>query len=95
MVSIAKKVLNLPTVYNVQDMFPGSSIASGVMPYRWMQKFFYAFQKIAYKKADIISVISEDMKQMVLDQGVPENKVKVIVEIVATNNGSNKFTLVV
>ena len=79
MVSIAKKVLNLPTVYNVQDMFPGSSIASGVMPYRWMQKFFYAFQKIAYKKADIISVISEDMKQMVLDQGVPENKVKVIV----------------
>lgn len=79
LVSIVKNTLKIPTVFNVQDMFPGSSIASGVMPKKWMQKFFYAFQKIAYRKADIITVISEDMKARVVAQGVSAEKVRVIV----------------
>lgn len=78
-VSIVKNTLKLPTVFNVQDMFPGSSIASGVMRNKLMQRFFYAFQKVAYRKADIISVISEDMKRKVVEQGISESKVKVIV----------------
>ena len=78
-VSFAKKYVGAPTVFNVQDMFPGSSIAAGVMPRKWMQKIFYAIQKIGYKKADMISVISEDMKDRVVAQGVPPEKVHVIV----------------
>lgn len=66
-------------IYNVQDMFPGSSIASGVMPRKWMQKLFYEMQKIAYKKADYITAISEDMKVKLMEQGVSEKKIKVIV----------------
>lgn len=79
LVSFVKNILAIPTVFNVQDMFPGSSIASGVMPNIIMQKVFYALQKIAYKKADVVSVISEDMKLRVIQQGVPEQKIKVIV----------------
>lgn len=78
-VTFAKKYVGAPTVFNVQDMFPGSSIAAGVMPKKWMQKIFYAIQKIGYKKADMISVISEDMKARVIAQGVPSDKVRVIV----------------
>jgi colanic acid biosynthesis glycosyl transferase WcaI len=79
LVSIVKNTLKIPTVFNVQDMFPGSSIAAGVMPRKWMQKFFYRFQRIAYKKADVITVISEDMKARVVAQNVPAEKVRVIV----------------
>jgi Glycosyltransferase len=79
LVTIIKKILNLPTVFNIQDMFPGSSIASGVMPKKWMQKFFYKFQRVAYKRADIITVISEDMKTRMVNQGVPAEKIRVIV----------------
>ena len=78
-VSFVKKYVKVPTVYNVQDMFPGSSIASGVMTQKWMQKIFFAFHKIAYRKADAISVISEDMKEKVMEQGVPADKIHVIV----------------
>lgn len=78
-VCFAKKYVWAPTVFNIQDMFPGSSIAAGVMPRKWMQKIFYAVQKIGYKKADMISVISEDMKARVVAQGVPSEKVHVIV----------------
>lgn len=79
LVTIVKKTLHLPTVFNVQDMFPGSSIASGVMPHKWMQTFFYHFQRIAYRQADVISVISEDMRMRVMEQGVPKDKISVIV----------------
>ena len=68
-----------PVVYNSQDMFPGSAIANGSMPRKWMQKIFYALQKKAYGKADVITAISEDMKAKLLEQGVPENKIRVIV----------------
>lgn len=66
-------------IYNVQDMFPGSSIASGVMSQKWMQIIFYKLQKIAYKKADYITAISEDMKTKLVEQGVSKNKIIVIV----------------
>lgn len=66
-------------IYNVQDMFPGSSIASGVMRQKWMQFIFYRLQKIAYRKADVITAISKDMKDKLIEQGVPNDKIKVIV----------------
>ena len=74
-----KYVKQQKIVYGIQDMFPGSTIAAGKMPNKLMQKFFYATQKIAYNKSDIITVISEDMKSKVIEQGVPKSKVKVIV----------------
>lgn len=66
-------------IYNVQDMFPGSSIASGVMPQKWMQKVFFALQKSAYKKSDMIVAISDDMKDKLIAQGVSKNKIEIIV----------------
>lgn len=68
-----------PIIYSIQDMFPGSSIHSGVMKRKWMQSIFFGLQKIAYNIADIITVISEDMKQKVIEQGVPEEKIVTIV----------------
>ena len=70
---------NKRILYNVQDMFPGSSIASGVMTQKWMQDFFYSLQKIAYKKSDVIIAISDDMKDKLIEQGVPAEKIEVIV----------------
>ena len=60
-------------------MFPGSSIASGVMPQKWMQIVFSSLQKIAYRKSDIIVAISDDMKDKLIEQGVPNEKIEVIV----------------
>lgn len=78
-VTFVKKYVGTTTVFNIQDMFPGSSIASGIMPRKWMQSIFYRLQKIGYKSADVITVISEDMKARVIQQGVSADKVRVIV----------------
>lgn len=68
-----------PIIFNSQDMFPGSAIANGSMPQKWMQKIFYAMQRYAYKRVDMITAISEDMKVKLMEQGVPEEKIRVIV----------------
>ena len=66
-------------VMNIQDMFPGSTIASGKMPRKWMQNIFYSMQKFAYKIPDVIVGISEDMRVKIIEQGVPIEKTEVIV----------------
>lgn len=66
-------------VYNVQDMVPGSSIASGVLSNRILQKIFFSLQKYAYKYSDVIVAISDDMKLKLIEQGVSPNKIRVIV----------------
>lgn len=68
-----------PIVFNSQDMFPGSAIANGSMPWKWMQMIFYTMQRFAYKQASVITAISEDMKVKLMEQGVPEEKIRVIV----------------
>lgn len=76
---LTKRCSKRRVILNIQDMFPGASIASGIMPNKLMQRTFYLLQKIAYKNADIIVAISEDMKTRLLEEGVNENKIRVIV----------------
>lgn len=68
-----------PVIFNNQDMFPGSAIANGSMPKKWMQRIFYAMQRFAYKKVTMFTAISEDMKVKLIEQGVPAEKIRVIV----------------
>ena len=70
---------NIQVLYGIQDMFPGSTIAAGKMPNKVLQKIFYSLQKIAYKQANIITVISDDMKNKLIEQDVSIEKIKVIV----------------
>lgn len=78
MVPLVKKMTHSVVVWNIQDMFPGASIANGVLKNRLLQKFFYKLHKKAYKKADYITVISDDMKLKVMEQGYDENRITVI-----------------
>ena len=64
-----------PILYSIQDMWPGSAVNSGVLNNKLIAKFFYSFQKTAYKMSDVLTVISEDMKMKVMKQGVDESKI--------------------
>lgn len=78
-IKFLRKLTKKPIVYNVQDMFPGSSIASGVLKNHFLQNYFFNKQKKTYDNSDVIVAISNDMKQKLLEQGVNEKKIHVIV----------------
>lgn len=76
---LAKLLLKKSVLYGIQDMFPGSAVNSGVIRNKLIANTFYLLQKIAYKYSDAITVISEDMKTKVIEQGVPKEKIYPIV----------------
>lgn len=78
MVPLVKKKTRSSVVWNIQDMFPGASIANGVLKNKLLQKFFFKLHKRAYRHADYITVISDDMKLKVIEQGYDANRVFII-----------------
>lgn len=76
---IIKLVRRKPVVYNAQDIFPDSLVGTGLTnegSILW--KVGRAVEKITYKYADKIIVISEDFKRNIMAKGVPEEKIEVI-----------------
>lgn len=67
-----------PIVYNIYDVFPGHAYDIGVIKSKLIYNALKYIQMFTYKMSSVIIVLSEDMKDKVIDQGVPPNKIKVI-----------------
>lgn len=75
-----------PTVYNAQDLFPDSLVNNGLTKKgSLIWKIGHIVEKITYKHADKIIVISEDFKQNIMAKGVPEEKIEVVYNWVDQN----------
>ena len=77
--TILKKIKRKPFVYNLQDIFPDSLVTGNITnkgSFVW--KIGSIVEKISYKNADHIIVISESFKQNLLNKGVPEEKITVV-----------------
>lgn len=66
-------------VYNVQDVFPYNAVYSGKLKTNSLAfRLFSSLQKYAYKHSDSIITISEDIKDLLVNEGTEENKIEVI-----------------
>lgn len=75
-----------PTIYNVQDIFPDSLVGTGLTHEgSLIWKIGRMVEKITYRYADKIIVISEDFKKNIIAKGVPEDKIVVIYNWVDQN----------
>lgn len=76
----AKKVLRTPVLYNEQDIFPENARLAGIISSKnTVYRIASLLQKYAYRNADMIVTISEDMKQTICKKyGIPEKRVYVI-----------------
>ena len=54
-----------PLVLNVQDIFPDAAIETGVLQSKSLIKFLKVFEKISYKSADLLTVLSKGMEENV------------------------------
>lgn len=78
LIPAVKRITKTKVLWNIQDMFPGASIANGVLKNKFLQKFFYNLHLKAYSSADYITVISEDMFDKVVEQGFDKERIEVI-----------------
>lgn len=70
--------LKKPIVLNLYDVFPGHAMSIGVIKNKLVYHALRLLQKVLYRKCRYIVAMSEDMKEQLLLEKVPDEKVKVI-----------------
>lgn len=100
---ILKVIYKCKLVYDIQDLWPDSVSATGMVNASPIVKILKWFQRYIYKKANAITVISNGFKEKLIERKVPKEKIHVIpnwsipINIKATNNNlfssinDNKF----
>ena len=76
---LKNRLPGIPVTYNVQDIFPYNAVYSGNISGNGIAfKVLAAIQKYAYKRADHVVTISEDMRDLLIEAGAPAEKVEYI-----------------
>ncbi len=65
-------------IYDVQDMWPDNLRATGMISNHAILKFIGKICQWVYKHVDKITVISPGFKQILIDRGVPAEKIEII-----------------
>jgi len=68
----------IPFVYEIQDMWPETLAATGMMPSPRVSKILSYLAKFVYERAAAITVISPGFKRNLVSKGIPEKKIHVI-----------------
>lgn len=77
--AIIKKVMHIPFVYNLQDVFPDSLVGTGIAKKgSAVYRMGRVIENFTYRNADKIIVISNDMKTNIMTKGVPESKIEIV-----------------
>lgn len=75
---ILKSLRGMPYVYDIQDLWPDSLSASGMMSNRLVLGAVTRWCNTAYRRASRIIVLSPGFKSELIARGVPEDKISVV-----------------
>jgi colanic acid biosynthesis glycosyl transferase WcaI len=75
---VLSRLWGIPFVYQIQDMWPETLGATGMLNNSTILKFIGSFAKWIYKKAAAVCVISPGFRENLLKKCVPDNKIHVI-----------------
>lgn len=77
-VLLLKLILRKPIIYNVYDIFPGHAFDVGVIKNKLIYTILRMVQKVVYRLCDKTVVISNDMQNILINEGVEKDKICVI-----------------
>jgi colanic acid biosynthesis glycosyl transferase WcaI len=75
---ILSKINKIPFVFEIQDMWPETLTATGMISNTYFLSIIDKIATFVYSKSAAITVISPGFKRNLISKGVPENKVKII-----------------
>lgn len=77
-IGILLRVLGRRYVLNVQDIYPDAAVAVGVLRNSVFIDILKRFECLAYRMADMVTVISKGFRANLIAKGVPDEKLMVI-----------------
>jgi glycosyltransferase involved in cell wall biosynthesis len=69
---------SVPVVYDVQDLWPDTIAATGMVSSRTALSLLDRLCRFVYRHADQLVVLSPGFRRALIDRGVPENRIQVI-----------------
>lgn len=75
---VLRALKGVPFVYDIQDLWPDTLAATGMMERSAVLNAVGGFMGQVYKRAAHITVLSDGFKQKLMERGVPERQVTVI-----------------
>lgn len=75
---VIRLLRRIPLVYNIQDLWPDTLLATGMLNSPFGLKLVNKLCNFVYRSADKIVVLSPGFKQTLSSRGVPANKIEVI-----------------
>lgn len=76
--SFLRLLRRIPVVYDIQDMWPDTLRATGMLNNAKVLRLVDKVCHWVYKRVDHIVVLSPGFKRLLIDRGVPEKKIEVI-----------------
>jgi colanic acid biosynthesis glycosyl transferase WcaI len=75
---VQKIFRGVPVVYDVQDLWPDTLNATGLIHKKWQLSVISKWCDLVYRSASVVTVLSDGFKDALVKRGVPEKKVRVI-----------------
>jgi colanic acid biosynthesis glycosyl transferase WcaI len=69
---------SVPVVYDVQDLWPDTIAATGMVSSRTALKLLDRLSRFVYRHADQVAVVSPGFRSALISRGVAENRIRVI-----------------
>lgn len=71
---IVSRIKRAPFLFHIQDLQPDAALGLSMLKHGRSARVLYALERLAYKKASLISCISKQMLNAVIAKGVPPEK---------------------
>ncbi|RLE23393.1 MAG: glycosyltransferase WbuB [Actinobacteria bacterium] len=82
---IVSRLRRAPLIFNIQDVFPDAAIETGAITNRTIISAAHWLERVSYRAADVVTVLSDDLADNVRGKSGPDSTVKVIPNFVDTD----------
>jgi colanic acid biosynthesis glycosyl transferase WcaI len=74
---VAARLRRAPLVFNIQDVFPDAAIDTGAITNRWVIRAARGLERLSYRAADAVTVLSDDLRDNVAAKMAPNRRSRV------------------
>ena len=74
---VLKKFYRVPTVVEINDLWPHAPIALGIIKNKIVIRLAEAFERFVYKKTDYLFFYSHTHRKTIVDRGIPREKTEI------------------
>ncbi len=72
---LVSRLKRIPFIFHVQDLQPDAAVDLGMIKKGLFVRFLYKIEKFIYKKASLVTTISEGMREKIILKGIDPKKV--------------------